>query len=89
MHSASGSRDLALVAGILLLWGVAGKARAQEVQAENVTVAEGGQAEINCRLHQYDGSIVVIQNPSRQTLFFNGTRGEQTPEGRGLGCIHI
>uniref|UniRef100_A0A8D0HH62 Cell adhesion molecule 4 n=1 Tax=Sphenodon punctatus TaxID=8508 RepID=A0A8D0HH62_SPHPU len=52
-----------------------------EVQAENVTVAEGGQAEINCRLHQYDGSIVVIQNPSRQTLFFNGTRGEQTPEG--------
>ncbi|KAL8219625.1 UNVERIFIED_CONTAM: Cell adhesion molecule 4 [Gekko kuhli] len=48
--------------------------RAQEVQAENVTVAEGGQAEINCRLHQYDGSIVVIQNPSRQTLFFNGTR---------------
>uniref|UniRef100_A0A7M4FYR1 Cell adhesion molecule 4 n=1 Tax=Crocodylus porosus TaxID=8502 RepID=A0A7M4FYR1_CROPO len=47
---------------------------AQEVQAENVTVAEGGVAEINCRLHQYDGSIVVIQNPSRQTLFFNGTR---------------
>lgn len=50
-------------------------ARAQEVQAENVTVAEGGQAEINCKLHQYDGSIVVIQNPYRQTLFFNGTRG--------------
>ncbi|KAG8143463.1 hypothetical protein E2320_000689 [Naja naja] len=49
-------------------------AGAQEVQAENVTVAEGGQAEINCKLHQYDGSIVVIQNPSRQTLFFNGTR---------------
>ncbi|XP_044290736.1 cell adhesion molecule 4 isoform X1 [Varanus komodoensis] len=49
-------------------------ARAQEVQAENVTVVEGGQAEINCKLHQYDGSIVVIQNPSRQTLFFNGTR---------------
>ncbi|KAK9394435.1 cell adhesion molecule 4 [Crotalus adamanteus] len=49
-------------------------ARTQEVQAENVTVAEGGQAEINCKLHQYDGSIVVIQNPSRQTLFFNGTR---------------
>ncbi|CAJ0931660.1 unnamed protein product [Ranitomeya imitator] len=46
----------------------------QEVQAENVTVVEGGTAEISCRLHQYDGSIVVIQNPSRQTLFFNGTR---------------
>ncbi|KAJ7304026.1 hypothetical protein JRQ81_011545 [Phrynocephalus forsythii] len=51
-----------------------GSSGAQEVQAENVTVAEGGQAEINCKLHQYDGSIVVIQNPSRQTLFFNGTR---------------
>lgn len=48
----------------------------QEVQAENVTVVEGGTAEITCKLHQYDGSIVVIQNPSRQTLFFNGTRGE-------------
>uniref|UniRef100_F7CU95 Cell adhesion molecule 4 n=1 Tax=Ornithorhynchus anatinus TaxID=9258 RepID=F7CU95_ORNAN len=46
---------------------------AQEVQTENVTVAEGGVAEITCRLHQYDGSIVVIQNPVRQTLFFNGT----------------
>ncbi|XP_064360565.1 cell adhesion molecule 4 [Dromaius novaehollandiae] len=48
--------------------------RAQEVQAENVTVAEGSTAEITCRLHHYDGSIVVIQNPARQTLFFNGTR---------------
>ena len=38
-------------------------------------MAEGGVAEITCRLHQYDGSIVVIQNPARQTLFFNGTRG--------------
>ncbi|OCT57136.1 hypothetical protein XELAEV_18003964mg, partial [Xenopus laevis] len=46
----------------------------QEVQAENVTVVEGGTAEISCNLHQYDGSIVVIQNPVRQTLFFNGTR---------------
>nr|DBA15854.1 TPA: hypothetical protein GDO54_003313 [Pyxicephalus adspersus] len=46
----------------------------QEVQAENVTVIEGGTAEITCKLHQYDGSIVVIQNPARQTLFFNGTR---------------
>uniref|UniRef100_A0A8C3QIZ7 Cell adhesion molecule 4 n=1 Tax=Cyanoderma ruficeps TaxID=181631 RepID=A0A8C3QIZ7_9PASS len=48
--------------------------RAQEVQAENVTVLEGGTAEITCHLHRYDGSIVVIQNPARQTLFFNGTR---------------
>ncbi|XP_057279544.1 cell adhesion molecule 4, partial [Pezoporus wallicus] len=46
----------------------------QEVQAENVTVLEGGTAEITCHLHHYDGSIVVIQNPARQTLFFNGTR---------------
>ncbi|KAK6469765.1 cell adhesion molecule 4 [Huso huso] len=46
----------------------------QAVQAENVTVTEGGQAEINCKLQSYDGSIVVIQNPHRQTLFFNGTR---------------
>ncbi|KAF4011089.1 hypothetical protein G4228_002023 [Cervus hanglu yarkandensis] len=50
------------------------KGAGQEVQTENVTVAEGGVAEITCRLHQYDGSIVVIQNPARQTLFFNGTR---------------
>lgn len=39
-----------------------------------MTVLEGGTAEITCRLHHYDGSIVVIQNPARQTLFFNGTR---------------
>lgn len=62
-----------LLAGLLLLW-AAGKGRAQEVQAENVTVLEGSTAEITCRLHHYDGSIVVIQNPARQTLFFNGTR---------------
>ncbi|NXR20294.1 CADM4 protein, partial [Cinclus mexicanus] len=48
--------------------------QSQEVQAENVTVLEGGTAEITCHLHRYDGSIVVIQNPARQTLFFNGTR---------------
>ncbi|XP_069041449.1 cell adhesion molecule 4 isoform X2 [Lepisosteus oculatus] len=46
----------------------------QAVQAENVTVVEGGTAQINCKLQNYDGSIVVIQNPRRQTLFFNGTR---------------
>ncbi|XP_061573220.1 cell adhesion molecule 4 isoform X2 [Cololabis saira] len=49
-------------------------ARCQAVQAENVTVLEGGTAHISCRLQNYDGSIVVIQNPRRQTLFFNGTR---------------
>ncbi|XP_015805605.1 cell adhesion molecule 4 isoform X3 [Nothobranchius furzeri] len=49
-------------------------ARCQAVQAENVTVLEGGTAQISCRLQKYDGSIVVIQNPRRQTLFFNGTR---------------
>ncbi|XP_029957986.1 cell adhesion molecule 4 isoform X1 [Salarias fasciatus] len=48
--------------------------RCQAVQAENVTVMEGGTAHISCRLQNYDGSIVVIQNPRRQTLFFNGTR---------------
>ncbi|XP_052474498.1 cell adhesion molecule 4 isoform X4 [Carassius gibelio] len=48
--------------------------RGQAVQAENVTVLEGGTAHISCRLQNYDGSIVVIQNPRRQTLFFNGTR---------------
>ncbi|XP_053908662.1 cell adhesion molecule 4 isoform X2 [Cuculus canorus] len=63
----------ALLPGLLLLWAAA-QGRAQEVQAENVTVLEGGTAEISCHLHRYDGSIVVIQNPARQTLFFNGTR---------------
>ncbi|XP_055065962.2 cell adhesion molecule 4 isoform X3 [Misgurnus anguillicaudatus] len=48
--------------------------RGQAVEAENVTVFEGGTAQIACRLQNYDGSIVVIQNPRRQTLFFNGTR---------------
>ncbi|PKK16613.1 hypothetical protein A306_00000498, partial [Columba livia] len=42
--------------------------------ADNVTVLEGDAAELTCHLHGYDGSIVVIQNPARQTLFFNGTR---------------
>ncbi|XP_067831409.1 cell adhesion molecule 4 [Heptranchias perlo] len=50
------------------------QAQSQVVQAENVTVMEGDTAEITCKLHSYDGSIVVIQNPYRQTLFFNGTR---------------
>lgn len=53
-------------------------AQSQAVQAENVTVLEGGTAQISCRLQNYDGSIVVIQNPRRQTLFFNGTRGEHS-----------
>lgn len=56
-------------------------ASCQAVQAENVTVLEGGTAQIYCRLHNYDGSIVVIQNPRRQTLFFNGTRGASQ-------CVH-
>ncbi|KAL7975757.1 hypothetical protein Chor_010740 [Crotalus horridus] len=68
----------------VFLIGTGPPARTQEVQAENVTVAEGGQAEINCKLHQYDGSIVVIQNPSRQTLFFNGTRGNLVSSLQGV-----
>ncbi|XP_052000460.1 cell adhesion molecule 4-like isoform X2 [Xyrauchen texanus] len=59
---------------LLLLLSHSHTARGQEVQAENVTVLEGGTAQISCRLQNYDGSIVVIQNPRRQTLFFNGTR---------------
>ncbi|KAK7147434.1 hypothetical protein R3I94_010073 [Phoxinus phoxinus] len=59
---------------LLLLLSYSHTARGQAVQAENVTVLEGGTAQISCRLQNYDGSIVVIQNPRRQTLFFNGTR---------------
>ncbi|XP_045070356.1 cell adhesion molecule 4 isoform X2 [Coregonus clupeaformis] len=59
---------------IITLLSLVGTARCQAVQAENVTVLEGGTAQISCRLQNYDGSIVVIQNPRRQTLFFNGTR---------------
>ncbi|XP_055781273.1 cell adhesion molecule 4-like isoform X1 [Salvelinus fontinalis] len=59
---------------VITLLSLVGTARCQAVQAENVTVLEGGTAEISCRLQKYDGSIVVIQNPRRQTLFFNGTR---------------
>ncbi|XP_051573837.1 cell adhesion molecule 4-like isoform X2 [Myxocyprinus asiaticus] len=59
---------------LLLLLSYSNTARGQAVQAENVTVLEGGTAQISCRLQNYDGSIVVIQNPRRQTLFFNGTR---------------
>ncbi|XP_051576266.1 cell adhesion molecule 4-like isoform X2 [Myxocyprinus asiaticus] len=59
---------------LLLLLSHSHTARGQAVQAENVTVLEGGTAQISCRLQNYDGSIVVIQNPRRQTLFFNGTR---------------
>uniref|UniRef100_A0A672KYV4 Cell adhesion molecule 4 n=1 Tax=Sinocyclocheilus grahami TaxID=75366 RepID=A0A672KYV4_SINGR len=58
----------------LTLYALFLSARGQAVQAENVTVLEGGTAQISCRLQNYDGSIVVIQNPRRQTLFFNGTR---------------
>lgn len=58
----------------LLMFSFLHTARGQAVQAENVTVLEGGTAQISCRLQNYDGSIVVIQNPRRQTLFFNGTR---------------
>ncbi|XP_064884024.1 cell adhesion molecule 4 isoform X2 [Oncorhynchus nerka] len=59
---------------VITLLSLMGTARCQAVQAENVTVLEGGTAQISCRLQNYDGSIVVIQNPRRQTLFFNGTR---------------
>ncbi|XP_077067683.1 cell adhesion molecule 4 isoform X2 [Siphateles boraxobius] len=59
---------------LLLLLSYSHTARGQAVQAENVSVLEGGTAQISCRLQNYDGSIVVIQNPRRQTLFFNGTR---------------
>lgn len=59
---------------LLLLLSYSHTARGQAVEAENVTVLEGGMAHISCRLQNYDGSIVVIQNPRRQTLFFNGTR---------------
>ncbi|XP_016387555.1 cell adhesion molecule 4-like isoform X2 [Sinocyclocheilus rhinocerous] len=59
---------------LLLILSYSQTARGQAVQAENVTVLEGGTAQISCRLQNYDGSIVVIQNPRRQTLFFNGTR---------------
>ncbi|XP_071656647.1 cell adhesion molecule 4 isoform X1 [Patagioenas fasciata] len=58
---------------LLLLWATA-LGGAQELVADNVTVLEGDAAELTCHLHGYDGSIVVIQNPARQTLFFNGTR---------------
>ncbi|XP_028326232.1 cell adhesion molecule 4 isoform X2 [Gouania willdenowi] len=61
---------LSIIAAVYLVQ----TARCQAVQAENVTVLEGGTAHISCRLQNYDGSIVVIQNPRRQTLFFNGTR---------------
>ncbi|XP_036393827.1 cell adhesion molecule 4 isoform X2 [Megalops cyprinoides] len=59
---------------VFLLLSFVRTVRCQAVQAENVTVLEGGTAQISCRLQNYDGSIVVIQNPRRQTLFFNGTR---------------
>ncbi|KAM4568589.1 cell adhesion molecule 4 isoform 2-T2 [Fundulus diaphanus] len=67
-----GSFSLTLQSLILVLLFIT--PRCQAVQAENVTVLEGGTAQISCRLQNYDGSIVVIQNPRRQTLFFNGTR---------------
>ncbi|XP_063055068.1 cell adhesion molecule 4 isoform X2 [Engraulis encrasicolus] len=66
------SSTLSLCLGALLLFSFV--SRGQAVEAENVTVQEGGTAQISCRLQNYDGSIVVIQNPRRQTLFFNGTR---------------
>ncbi|KAK0142757.1 Cell adhesion molecule 4 [Merluccius polli] len=65
---------VSLVLRSLVLLLVCMTSRCQAVQAENVTVLEGGTAQISCRLQNYDGSIVVIQNPRRQTLFFNGTR---------------
>ncbi|XP_028837458.1 cell adhesion molecule 4 isoform X2 [Denticeps clupeoides] len=68
----SASSALAVGLRVLLLLSLC--SRSQAVQAENVTVLEGGMAQISCRLQNYDGSIVVIQNPRRQTLFFNGTR---------------
>ncbi|XP_007557343.1 cell adhesion molecule 4 isoform X5 [Poecilia formosa] len=69
-----GSFSLTLHSLVLVLLLLFIAPRCQAVQAENVTVLEGGTAQISCRLQNYDGSIVVIQNPRRQTLFFNGTR---------------
>ncbi|XP_072409663.1 cell adhesion molecule 4 isoform X1 [Chiloscyllium punctatum] len=63
-----------LLAFGVMIFALTRQVKTQVVQAENVTVMEGDTAEITCKLHSYDGSIVVIQNPYRQTLFFNGTR---------------
>ena len=45
---------------------------------QNVTVVEGGTANMTCRVEYNDNTSLQWSNPAQQTLFFGDKKGEST-----------
>ncbi|XP_029428232.1 cell adhesion molecule 1 isoform X2 [Rhinatrema bivittatum] len=49
-------------------------AEGQKLMTEDVTVVEGEVAIISCRVKNNDNSVIQLQNPNRQTIFFRAVQ---------------
>lgn len=47
---------------------------------QNVTVVEGGTANLTCRVDQNDNTSLQWSNPAQQTLYFDDKKGKSFPE---------
>lgn len=48
----------------------------QHPLVQNVTVTEGGTANLTCRVEYNDNTSLQWSNPAQQTLFFGDKKGE-------------
>lgn len=48
----------------------------QHPLVQNVTVTEGGTANMTCRVEYNDNTSLQWSNPAQQTLFFGDKKGE-------------
>lgn len=51
-------------------------AQGQFPVVQNVTVTEGGTANLTCRVDHNDNTSLQWSNPAQQTLFFGDKKGE-------------
>lgn len=56
---------------------------------QNVTVVEGGTANLTCRVDQNDNTSLQWSNPVQQTLYFDDKKGKLFPELMLLHCFFI
>lgn len=54
---------------------------------QNVTVVEGGTANLTCRVDQNDNTSLQWSNPAQQTLYFDDKKGKFFPELMLLHCF--
>lgn len=54
---------------------------------QNVTVVEGGTANLTCRVDQNDNTSLQWSNPAQQTLYFDDKKGKLFPELTLLHCF--